>query len=125
MKDVRYGEPTYDEMMLGFMDFVSETPTVAQVDPKVLDSYTGKYEVRPGVFATVTREGDSLFVQLPLQAKMQFLPMSESKFFLKYSDVDLTFVKNDKGEVAEAVLEGSMNARAKRAPEVANAGSGN
>jgi hypothetical protein len=56
---------------------------------------------------------------------MQFLPMSESKFFLKYSDVDLTFVKNDKGEVAEAVLEGSMNARAKRAPEVANAGSGN
>jgi hypothetical protein len=123
-KEVRYGEPTYDEMMLGFMDFVSEAPTVAQVDPKVLDSYTGKYEIRQGVFATVTREGNSLIVQIPFQVKMEFLPVSESKFFLKYSDVDLTFVKNDKGEVAEAVLEGSMNARAKRAPEVANAGSG-
>jgi hypothetical protein len=55
---------------------------------------------------------------------MEFLPISESKFFLKYSDVDLTFVKNDKGEVAEAVLEGAMNVRAKRAGEVANAGSG-
>jgi len=123
-KDVRYGEPTYDEMMLGFMDFVTEFPTVAQIDPKVLDSYAGKYEVRPNVFANVTREGNSLFVQLPLQAKMEFLPMSEAKFFLKYNDVDLTFVKNDKGEVAEAVLEGSINARAKRTNEVANAGSG-
>jgi hypothetical protein len=123
-KDVRYGEPTYDEMMLGFMDFVTEFPTIAQVDPKILDSYTGKYEVRPNVFANVTRDGNTLIVQLPLQAKMEFLPMSESKFFLKYSDVDLSFVKNEKGEVVEAVLEGSMNARAKRTGEVANAGSG-
>jgi mono/diheme cytochrome c family protein len=123
-KDVRYGEPTYDEMMLGFMDYVTEYPAVAQLDPKVLDGYTGKYEVRPNVFATVTREGNSLFVQIPLQRKMEFLPMSETKFFLKYSDTDLTFVKNDKGEVVEAVLEGSMNARAKRAGEAANAGSG-
>jgi len=25
--------------------------------------------------------------------------MSEAKFFLKYSDIDMTFVKNEKGEV--------------------------
>jgi hypothetical protein len=123
-KDVRYGEPTYDEMMLGFMDYVTEYPTVAQIDPKVLDSYAGKYEVRPNVFATVTRQGNSLFVQIPLQSKMEFLPMSESKFFLKYSDIDMTFVKNDKGEVVEALLEGSINTRAKRANEATNAGSG-
>ena len=123
-KDVRYGEPTYDEMMLGFMDYVTEYPTVAQIDPKVLDSYAGKYEVRPNVFATVTREGNSLFVQIPLQSKMEFLPMSETKFFLRYNDIDMTFVKNDKGEVVEAVLEGAINTRAKRANEAANAGSG-
>ena len=123
-KEVRYGEPTYDEMMLGFMDYVTEFPAVAQLDPKVLDSYTGKYEIRPNVFANVTREGNSLFLQIPLQSKMEFLPMSETKFFLRYSDIDLTFVKNDKGEVVEAVLEGSINARAKRANENANAGSG-
>ena len=111
-------------MMLGFMDYVTEYPTVAQIDPKVLDSYAGKYEVRPNVFATVTRQGNSLVVQIPLQSKMEFLPMSETKFFLKYSDIDMTFVKNEKGEVVEAVLEGSMNARAKRANEATNAGSG-
>jgi len=111
-------------MMLGFMDYVTEFPAVAKLDPKVLDSYTGKYEIRPNVFANVTREGNSLFLQIPLQSKMEFLPMSETKFFLRYSDIDLTFVKNDKGEVVEAVLEGSINARAKRANENANAGSG-
>jgi len=120
-KDVRYGEPTYDEMMLGFMDFVSEMPAVAQVDPKVLDSYIGKYEVRPNVFATVTRQGNSLFVQIPMQQKMEFLPMSETKFFLKFSDTDLTFIKNDKGEVTEALL-GSITA--KKAKETAVGGSG-
>jgi hypothetical protein len=123
-KDVRYGEPTYDEMMLGFMDYVTEYPTVAQIDPKVLDGYAGKYEVRPNVLATVTRQGNSLFVQIPLQPKMEFLPTSETKFFLKYSDIDMTFVKNEKGEVVEAVLEGSINARAKRSNEATNAGSG-
>ncbi len=50
--------------------------------------------------------------------------MSETKFFLKYSDIDMTFVKNEKGEVVEAVLEGSINTRAKRANEATNAGSG-
>jgi mono/diheme cytochrome c family protein len=119
-KDIRYGEPTYDEMMLGFMDFVTEMPAIAQVDPKVLDGYTGKYEVRPNVFATVTRQGNSLFVQVPMQQKMEFLPMSESKFFLKFSDTDLSFVKNDKGEVVEAQLG---NITAKRVREEA-AGSG-
>lgn len=109
-KDVRYGEPTYDEMMLGFMDFVSEAPAAARLDPRLLDAYIGKYEVRPGIFATVTRQDNSLFVQIPFQSRMEFLPMSETQFFMKYSDADLTFVRNDKGEVTEAVL-GSITAR--------------
>jgi hypothetical protein len=124
-KDVRYGEPTYDEMMLGFMDFVTEVPAVAQIDPKILDSYTGKYEVRPNVFATVTRQDNSLIVQIPLQPKLEFLPMSESRFFLKNGDLEITFVRNEKGGIAEAVLESSSNTtRARRASEAANAGSG-
>ena len=113
-KDVRYGEPTYDEMMLGFLDFVAETPPVAQVDPQVLETYTGKYEVRPNVFATIARNGNSLVVLIPLQPKMEFLPQSESIFFLKNSDSDLSFIKNEKGEVVEAVFEGSRNFRAKK-----------
>ncbi len=123
-KEVRYGEPTYDEMMLGFLDFVSEAPPIAQVDPKILDSYTGKYEVMPNVFANVTRDGNSLVVQVPLQPKLVFTPTSETRFFLANSDTDLVIVKNDKGEVVEAVIEGGRTTRAKRVKEVAASGSG-
>jgi uncharacterized protein DUF3471 len=116
-KDVRYGEPTYDEMMLGFMDFVVEMPTVAQVDERILDRYTGKYELTPNIFATVTRNGNGLIVQIPLQSKMEFLPQSETKFFMKGTDVDLTFIQNDKGEVTEAIIEGGRTTRVKKVKE--------
>jgi mono/diheme cytochrome c family protein len=106
-KDVRYGEPTYDEMMLGFMDFVTELPPVAQVDPKVLDSYTGKYMLETMKIAVnVTRDGNKLVMNIPLRGKMEFLPMSETKFFMQSSDTDLVILKNDKGEVVGAEMGG-------------------
>ncbi len=120
-KEVRYGEPTYDEMMLGFMDSVAEAPAVAHVEAKILDKYTGKYEVSPNIFATVTRNGNSLIIQVPLQSKMEFLPQSETKFFMRGSDVDLTFILDDKGEVSEALLEGGRTTRVKRVKETAAA----
>ncbi len=115
-KDVRYGEPTYDEMMLGFMDFVTEMPPVVAVNAKILDSYTGKYEVMQGVFANVTREGNTLVVTIPMRAKMEFVPTSETQFIMKNGDADLSIVKNDKGEVVEALIG---NMRAKKAKEMA------
>ena len=125
-KDIRYGEPTYDEMMLGFMDFVTEMPTVAQIDPKILDSYTGKYEVMPNVFAQVTRDGNSLIVNSML-GKFVFLPQSETRFFQKNGEADLTFVKSGEGEISKAVIDGLMGRvieakRMKDAPASAGGG---
>jgi hypothetical protein len=43
---VRYGEPTYDEMMMGFVEYVTEKPKqLARIDPQVFDTYAGKYDV--------------------------------------------------------------------------------
>lgn len=103
-KDIRYGEPTYDEMMLGFMDYVSENPTLASIPTSVLDSYTGKYEVMPNVYAVVTRDGNSLVVN-SLLGKQVFLPQSETRFFVRNSDTDATFVKNENGEVVAVQLD--------------------
>lgn len=121
-KDIRYGEPTYDEMMLGFVDYVTEMPPLAQVDPKVLDSYTGKYEVMPGIFANVTREGSSLFVTIPMRSRMEFYPTSDTQFALKNGDADLLIVKNDKGEVVEAVIGQTRAKRVKDATPSAGSG---
>jgi hypothetical protein len=52
---------------------------------------------------------------------MEFLPQSETKFFMRGSDVDLTFILDDKGEVAEALLEGGRTTRVKRVKETAAA----
>ncbi|HZS10167.1 MAG TPA: DUF3471 domain-containing protein [Blastocatellia bacterium] len=123
-KDVRYGEPTYDEMMLGFMDFVTDAPVVAQVDPKILDSYTGKYEIRPNVFATVTRDGNKLVVQAPMMAQMEFLPESETNFFMNKGGAEASFVKNDKGELEVILFMGNNSIRAKKAKDNAPAAGG-
>ncbi|MFN0108087.1 MAG: thiol-disulfide isomerase [Blastocatellia bacterium] len=120
-KEVRHGEPTYDEMMMGFIDYVTEMPAVAKLAPELLDKYTGKYEVRPGVLAAVTREGNNLVVQIPMQPKMVFTPMSETAFFLQNSESDLVIVKNDQGEVVEALIG---NARAKKVKDATAGGSG-
>ncbi len=126
-KDIRYGEPTYDEMMLGFMDFVTEFPTVAQVDPKILDSYVGKYEVMPNVFAQVTRDGNSLVVNSML-GKFVFLPQSETKFFQKNGEAELTIVKGQNNEISKAVIEGlmgrSLEAKKIKDPATSTGGSG-
>ena len=102
-KDVRYGEPTYDEMMLGFMDYVIEQPTVAQVDAKILDSYVGKYELRPGFVATITREGNTLVVAIPTRPNVIYLPASATTFFSKTGSSDLSFEKHN--DLLEVITE--------------------
>jgi mono/diheme cytochrome c family protein len=115
-KDVRYGEPTYDEMMLGFMDYVTEMPAIAKIDERVLDNYTGKYllESQGGKFnLNVTRNGNKLIVSIPFRATMEFVPQSETKFFMQGSDSELTIVKNDKGEVIGAEMNGQKVTKVK------------
>ncbi len=113
-KDVRFGEPTYDEMMLGFMDYVTEMPAIAQVDPKVLDSYTGKYMLDVmKMNVNVTRKGNALIVSIPFRATMEFVPQSDTKFFMQGSDAEFTIVKNDKGEVIGAEMNGSKVSKLK------------
>lgn len=125
-KPVRYGEPTYDEMMLGFMDFGVERPPLAKVDPRILDSYAGRYEVGPGLAMIVTSEGGKLFGQVANQARVELLPESDTTFYIRELDSVVTFIKSDGGVVSEAVLDmGGRTMKGKRVKEVASGSSGN
>ena len=109
---VRWGDPTYDEMMIGWLDYIADRPAervVAKLDPKIYDGYIGTYQFGPGITLTITRDGDKLLGQATGQPQVQFFPESETKFFLKVIDGDLTFVKNEKGEVTEVIF--NMNGR--------------
>ena len=89
-------------------------PRVAiKLDTKLLDAVVGHYEFPPdtmlptGVKLTIWREGDKLVLQAwggnVLQGRFEIYPESETSFFDKITGAQMTFNKNDKGEVT-AVL---------------------
>lgn len=89
--------------------------TVAKVDPAVYDAYAGEYELAPGFILTVTREGDHLMTQATGQQKVEVFPSSETEFFLKVVDAQITFVRGPGGTVDELVLhQGGRDTPAKR-----------
>jgi hypothetical protein len=101
-KTVRFGEPTYDEMLVGYADVIRVIP---KLDPKLLDAYVGEYEVGAGMNFTIVREGDKLFILAPNFGKNEMIPDSENKFTLSFAGAQLTFAKNEKGELNDLTFE--------------------
>jgi len=122
-KTVRFGEPTYDEMLVGFVDYIRDKPKdriVAKIDPKIYDDYVGEYAVGPGVNFTILRDGDKLYFVSPRQPMIEAFPESETKFFFKVVDAEATFIRNERGAVNELIFEiNRQTIRAKKINKVA------
>jgi D-alanyl-D-alanine-carboxypeptidase/D-alanyl-D-alanine-endopeptidase len=73
------------------------------VAPAVLDAYVGEYQLTPTFAITVTRDGGSLFVQATGQGKLPIYAESETEFFMKVVDAQISFVKEN-GQVTSLVL---------------------
>ena len=118
---VRYGEPTYDEMMMGFLDYVVEKPpTPAKVAAEVFDAYVGRYDMGNNRTYTVTREGGRFFGQATENPQRELFALSEVKFMIPEVDSQITFVKDEKGSVVEMVYEqGDRVIRCKRVKDAA------
>lgn len=118
---VRFGDSTNDEMLAGFVDYVVEKPhgerPVVRIDPVIYDAYVGDYLVGSRT-CTVVREGDRLWLVAPGWMKAEALPESETKFSLRAMDAQMTFVRNEKGEVTGFVFE--MGNRTMQAKKVAS-----
>ncbi len=74
------------------------------VSSEILARYVGKYEMRPDFVLTITKEGESMFVQATGQEKAEICPMSDSEFFLKVVDAEITFHCDESGKVKSATL---------------------
>ena len=74
------------------------------VGAAVLDRYVGEYVLVPGFSLTVTRDGDKLMVQPTGQEKNPVFAESETDFFFKVVDAQLTFTKDEQGTVTGLVL---------------------
>ena len=65
--------------------------TEVAVDSMVLARYVGEYELTPAFHMVVTREAAHLFVQATAQPRFAIFAESDSTFFLKSVDAQLTF----------------------------------
>jgi hypothetical protein len=86
-----------------------------KLDAKVYDAYVGEYELAPGAVFTVRKEGERLMARLTGQTFLELFPESETEFFYRVVDAQITFVKDAQGRVIELVLhQGGRDSRAKR-----------
>ena len=70
------------------------------VDPAVLDKYVGEYTFdHPPTTIVVTKENGKLYQKRNTEGKVEMFAESETKFFLKIEDIQLTFVKDASGGV--------------------------
>ena len=70
--------------------------TEIHIDPKLLDNYTGRYQLAPDRILEITRDGDRLFAQgFGAQAiggpKFEMFAESEKNFFVKVTGSQITF----------------------------------
>ncbi|MEN8155195.1 MAG: DUF3471 domain-containing protein [Acidobacteriota bacterium] len=74
------------------------------VKDAILETYVGKYAVSPGFFLTITRNGSQLKVQATGRKAGPIFPKSRNDFYIKNSEVELTFNINEAGEVVSLTV---------------------
>ncbi len=85
------------------------------IDRTRLDAYVGEYRLGPESHATITREGDRLFMQITDRLKTAIIPESEDRFFTSIGGADVTFVRAADGTPSELhVQDGAVEKTAMR-----------
>jgi CubicO group peptidase (beta-lactamase class C family) len=86
--------------------------TEIQIDPKLLDNYTGRYQVTPDLIFEMTRDGDRLFAQGFAQnagqtivlPKFELFAEGEKNFFARVADNQIAFEAGPDGRATSLIL---------------------
>jgi hypothetical protein len=73
--------------------------SLVQEAPQDLTAYAGRYPRPDGSIVTIRVEGKRIFIQIPNEPEYELIASSENHFYLPVSDLELTFYRNDRGEV--------------------------
>jgi CubicO group peptidase (beta-lactamase class C family) len=74
-----------------------------ELNNDILQSYTGTYELEPGFNFEICREDNRLLLRLPNQSTIEMIAETETGFFSKTADIQITFVTSE-NEQAEALI---------------------
>lgn len=75
------------------------------LDPKVYGSYMGRYELEPGSAVTIVKKGDHLMIEGIGRDSIEIIPESQTRFFVKGADSEISFVRAADGNMVELILE--------------------
>jgi D-alanyl-D-alanine-carboxypeptidase/D-alanyl-D-alanine-endopeptidase len=99
--------------------------TIFQVDPQLLAEYAGRYQFLDGSVVTIGADGTRIFIQGPNQLDLSKQPplefelsaLSNNQFHPFLFEAEITFYKNDNGEVDRLVrLQNGVTTEAKKVP---------
>jgi len=78
----------------------SSPDPVTRVSTDKLDAYCGMYELKPGVFDSITREGERLYAKISLGGpRVELWPETENTFFVKEDGSRVSFERDERGQV--------------------------
>lgn len=109
------GEMLFDEILrsiareYGWSDFQPTEKTLASVNPQIFESYVGQYQFPSNMILNVSTENGRLYGKLPGNPRAEFLPESETKYFLNVpGNPEVVFNRDEKGEVTgfDLLIEG-------------------
>jgi CubicO group peptidase (beta-lactamase class C family) len=89
----------------GWPDFIRAEPPLAELDSQTAAACVGEYELRPGFRFTVARTDSGLTLQPTGQAAVPLYPESDTKYFARVVEAEVTFVRADTGEVRELIFK--------------------
>ncbi len=84
----------------GWPEFGPKQKAPTMVNPRRLSAYAGEYELKPGVRLAVTAADEGLSVRLSGQEAIAFSPESETAYFSPVVDAELSFARDDKGDIS-------------------------
>lgn len=75
-----------------------------EIEPAILADYVGDYELGPEFSIAITIEGEQLFVQASGQTRLAAYGETQTKFFLREVDAQISFERGEDGVVTGLVL---------------------
>jgi CubicO group peptidase (beta-lactamase class C family) len=74
------------------------------INPEVFMQFVGEYQLAPNFIMTITTDDDKIFEQASGQSKFEIFPTSETEYYLKVVNAQISFIKDDSGKVLKFIL---------------------
>ena len=88
--------------------------TAVKVDPAIFDAYAGRYLLDGRTLVTISKEDNKLMGQAAGQSKSEMIPQSETTFFVKEANSEVTFERDEKGNVVRFAMKSSTQNQSAR-----------